>query len=168
MKLKEVVIAVIAVAVIAVLGYVWFMPTGVKQAPDVTLHTIDGRKIPLAELRGHPVLINFWATTCPGCVKEMPHLVNLYNEFKSRGFVLIGIAVAYDPPDQVLRMVKDKRIPYPIALDLSNQAATAFGNIQLIPTSFLIAPDGRIVQQKIGEINPEKMRDKIRAMLKSS
>ena len=71
----------------------------------------------------------------------------------------------YDPPNQVLAMSKARAIPYPIALDLQSDAAQAFGDVRLTPTSFLIAPDGRIVYRKTGEMDMAKIRRDILAML---
>jgi hypothetical protein len=71
----------------------------------------------------------------------------------------------YDPPNRVLAMSKTRNIPYPIALDIHANAARAFGNVRLTPTSFLIAPDGRIVYQKIGTINMARLREDILGLL---
>ncbi|MGA7799357.1 MAG: TlpA disulfide reductase family protein [Gammaproteobacteria bacterium] len=167
MKLKDALIVLCAVVLIGVLGYVWFAPTGLTRAPDITMTTIEGKHIDLAKLRGRPVLVTFWATTCPGCVAEMPHLINLYKELAPRGLEVIGVAMSYDPPDQVMAMAKARDIPYPVALDTHGKVSKAFGNIQLTPTSFLIAPDGRIVKQKIGEMDMEAVRKEILTMTAS-
>ena len=73
--------------------------------------------------------------------------------------------MAYDPPNQVLTLSKARRIPYPIALDIQSRAADAFGDVRLTPTSFLIAPDGRIVHQKIGELDMNTLRSLVLDML---
>ena len=111
------------------------------------------------------MLVTFWATTCAGCAKEMPHLVTLYEEFAPQGLEIISIAMSYDPPNQVLEMTKRKQIPYPIALDIDGSVANAFGNVTLTPTSFLIAPDGTIVKHKIGKMDMKKIKDYVIAML---
>ncbi|MFC1772917.1 TlpA disulfide reductase family protein [Pseudomonadota bacterium] len=165
MKIKDTVIAIFAVALIGGLAWLWLAPAGLQRAPEVTFTTIDGRKLSIAGLRGKPVLVNFWATTCPGCVKEMPHLVELYKELNPQGFEIIGVAMAYDPPNQVVALSKARNINYPIALDIQNAAAMAFGDVRLTPTSFLVAPDGRIVHQKIGELDISKLRTLILEML---
>ena len=168
MKLKEIFISLFAIVLLATLGYLWFAPAGLKTSPDIKLVTIDGEQLQLASLRGNPLLITFWATTCPGCIKEMPHLIELYEELSPQGLEIIGIAMDYDPPNQVLAMRNAKNIPYPIALDIDADAARAFGNVRLTPTSFLIAPDGRIVFQKLGEMSMEKLRQDILDMLQTS
>ena len=168
MKIKEILISLFAIVLLATLGYLWFAPAGLKASPDIKLVTIDGEQLQLASLRGNPLLVTFWATTCPGCIKEMPHLIELYEELSPQGLEIVGIAMDYDPPNQVLAMRNAKNIPYPIALDLDAEAARAFGNVRLTPTSFLIAPDGRIVYQKLGEMSMEKLRQDILTMLQTS
>jgi peroxiredoxin len=165
MKLKETVIAVFALALLGGLGLLWLAPAGLQQAPDITLTTLQGRKLSMRELRGRPVLVNFWATTCPGCVREMPHLVELYNELAPQGLEVIGIAMAHDPPSHVIALSEARQIPYPIALDINSDAAGAFGDVRLTPTSFLIAPDGRIVHQTIGELDMHEVRELLMDML---
>lgn len=156
-----------ALAVIAVMAWLWLSNPGLGSAPAITFHAIDGRQIALRQLTGKPVLVNFWATSCPGCVKEMPALAALHQELGARGFTIIGVAMAYDPPDQVLRMVKEKQIPYPIALDTAGEIARDFGNVMLTPTSFLIAPDGHVVQQVVGELDIDSVRRQVRTWLGS-
>ncbi len=165
MQIKDHTFAIFTLLLIGGLAWLWLAPPGLQQVPDVSFTTIDGRKLSTAELRGQPVLINFWATTCPGCVKEMPHLVELYEELHPQGFELIGVAMAYDPPNQVVALSKARSINYPIALDILNEAAAAFGGVRLTPTSFLIAPDGRVVHQKIGELDINKVRTLVVDML---
>lgn len=155
-----------ALVLIGALAYVWLSPGGLKQAPAVSIQTLDGNTVELASLQGKPVLVTFWATSCTGCVKEIPHLVDLYNEFAPQGLQLLAIAMSYDPPNHVVAMRDARQLPYTIALDLSGNAALAFGGVRLTPTSFLIAPDGRIVREKVGELDMNEVRAQLRAMLK--
>ena len=164
MKAKDIGIAAFALALVGLLAYLWMSPGGLKQAPELSFTTLDGRQVSLADLRGRPVLVTFWATTCPGCMEEMPHLIDLYKELNPRGLEIIGVAMAYDPPNQVLTVVNQRQVPYPITLDIESKAATAFGDVRLTPSSFLIAPDGRIVLQKIGELDMQRVRREILAM----
>ena len=168
MKTREALLTLFAVALLGTLAWLWFAPAGLKTSPDISLMTIKGEEIQLASLRGKPLLVTFWATTCPGCIKEMPHLIELYDELAPQGLEIIGIAMDYDPPNRVLAMSKERNIPSPIALDIHADAARAFGNVRLTPTSFLIAPDGRIVYQKTGTINMVRLREDILGMLGST
>jgi len=168
MKIREALITLFAFALLGTLAYLWFAPAGLKTSPDISLMTIKGEEIQLASLQGKPVLVTFWATTCPGCIKELPHLIELYEELAPEGLEIIGIAMHYDPPNLVLAMSEARNIPYPIALDIHADAARAFGNIRLTPTSFLIAPDGRIVYQKTGTMNMASLREDILGILGST
>ena len=165
MKAKDIGISAIALVLIALLAYIWLSPAGLQPAPDISLKTIEGKTIHLSELHGRPVLVNFWATTCPGCVKEMPHLVDLYNKYSPQGLEVIGVAMYYDPPNQVVSLSKARNIPYTIVLDVDGEAARAFDNVRLTPTSFLISPDGKIVQQKIGDLDIPQVEKLIETML---
>ncbi|MBI5460964.1 MAG: TlpA family protein disulfide reductase [Gammaproteobacteria bacterium] len=167
MKTKDIFFGLFALILIGALGYVWLSPQGLKQAPALTVRTIDGAEIDLAALRGKPVLVTFWATSCPGCVKEIPHLIDLHREFAPQGLHMLAIAMSYDPPNHVIAMRDARKMPYPIALDIDGSAARAFGDVNLTPTSFLIAPDGRIVRQKIGEMDMAEVRAQLHTLLGS-
>lgn len=165
MKINEVIITLFIVVLLIITGWVWISPGGLRYAPDVSFNTIDGRQLDIKSLRGKPLLVTFWATTCTGCLKELPHLIELYHALAPAGFEIIGVAMAYDPPSQVVEMTTRKQIPYPIALDIDSSIADAFGNVMLTPTSFLIDPDGKIIQHKIGEMNMEKLNLQIRKLI---
>ena len=168
MKRKGALISLFAVALLGTLGYLWLAPAGLKTSPDISLVTIDGEQLQLASLRGKPLLVTFWATTCPGCIREVPHLIELYEELAPQGLEIIGIAMDYDPPNRVIAMRNARNIPYPLALDIHAEAARAFGNIRLTPTAFLIAPDGRIVYQQTGELSMAQLRQDILGLLKTT
>ncbi len=165
MKTKDIAITSFALLLVAVLAYVWLAPGGLKAAPPLQVTTLDGKPMSLASLRGKPVLVTFWATTCPGCIKEMPHLVELYQAMAPRGLEIIAIAMEYDPEEQVRTMVAQKQLPYPVALDRDGSAALAFGGVSLTPSNFLIDPQGRIAQYKLGEMDMNALHNRIVAML---
>ena len=125
MKAKDIAIATFVIALAGILAYLWFSPSGLKQAPAIEVTTLEGKTVSLESLRGKPVLVTFWATTCPGCIKEMPHLVELYNELGPQGFEIIALAMSYDPEEQVREMVKLKQLPYTVALDSDGSASQA-------------------------------------------
>jgi len=168
MKRKGTLLSLFALALLGTLGYLWLAPAGLKTSPDISLVTIDGEQLQLASLRGRPLLVTFWATTCPACIREVPHLIELYEELAPQGLEIIGIAMDYDPPNRVLAMRNARNIPYPVALDIHAEAARAFGNVRLTPTAFLIAPDGRIIYRKTGEMNMTQLRQDILGLLKTT
>ena len=166
MKLnKETVIAGVALGVVLVVAAIWFLPAGLRQAPPLAGKTLDGQTLTLEQFRGKPVLVTFWATTCPSCIEEMPHLIELYREMNPNGLEIIGVAMAYDPPDQVRAMVKQRELPFPIVLDTQERIAQEFDNVRLTPTSVLISQEGRIVHYRLGLLDIPKLRDTIQGML---
>ena len=165
MKTKDILTILFAVVILGSIAYLWVSPSGAQQAPDISLQLIDGKKLSLSDLKGKPVLITFWATSCPGCIKEMPHLAELYHKLHAKGLEIIGIAMPYDRPDYVMEMIKRKQVPYKIALDLKGEAVKAFGNVSLTPTSFLIDDTGAILKKKIGEMKMDVWQKRIELIL---
>ena len=167
MKTKLVLsVATLVIIALSVFGF-FILPQSLDKVPDISLNIIDGRKIEFSTLRGKPVLVTFWSTTCSSCIKEMPHLAELYKQLNKDGLEIIGIAMPYDPPNRVLELTEKVEVPYPIALDIEGLASKAFGNISVTPTSFLIDSLGNIIQQKTGEMNIEKLRVKIKTLLQT-
>ena len=162
---KEILIGTFILVLMLVVGWLWVTPGGLSTAPVISFKTTEGRDIHLQELRGQPVLITFWATTCPGCIKEMPHLISLYDELSGAGLEIIGIAMHYDPPNQVIELINQRQVSYPIVLDVDGSIAKAFDNVMLTPTSFLISPEGKIIKHKIGEMDMDKLEHQIKNLL---
>lgn len=167
MKTKDIFFGLFALSLVGALATLWLSPQGLKQAPNVSVRTLDGTQIDLATLRGKPILVTFWATSCTGCVKEIPHLIELHNEYGPQGLQMLAIAMAYDPPNHVIAMRDARKLPYLIALDIDGSVARAFGDVQLTPTTFLIAADGRIIKQKIGELDMTEVRMQLGTLLGS-
>ena len=88
-------------------------------APDVTFVSLRGDRVATADLRGKVVLVNFWATDCPTCVKEMPDVVATYEKFRGRGFETVAVAMRHDPPNYVLNYVAKNKLPFTVSLDTS-------------------------------------------------
>jgi peroxiredoxin len=148
----------IAVAVLAMAGALVYALMEKPAAPAATFTTLEGTSISLNDLRGKVVLVNFWATSCPGCVKEMPDLIETYNQYKGRGFEIVAVAMSYDPPNYVANFAKTRQLPFPVALDVNGAHAHAFGDVQLTPTSFIIDKNGRILEQKLGDLDFAKLK----------
>ncbi|MFN3715566.1 MAG: peroxiredoxin family protein [Thiobacillus sp.] len=148
----------IALAVLAMLGALTYALTQKPQAPAVTFTTLDGKQISLEQMRGKVVLVNFWATSCPGCIKEMPGMIETYRDYKDRGFEIVAVAMSYDPPNFVTNFVQTRQLPFPVALDVDGAHARAFDDVQLTPTSFLIGKDGRILERKLGELDFSRLK----------
>ena len=122
-----------------------------QQAPDVTFISIDGQKISSQDLRGKVVMVNFWATSCATCVKEMPQMVETYNKFKSQGLEFVAVAMSYDPPNYVLNYTETRKLPFKVALDSGGDLAKQFGDVAMTPTTFVIGKDGNVIKRYVGE-----------------
>lgn len=138
---------------IALLGF-WLLSINSKeQAPDVTFTTLEGQRIMLSELEGKVVLINFWATDCPGCIKEMPDLIKTYNDYKDKGFELIAVAMSYDPPNHVLNYTQKNALPFPVMHDGYGEIAASFNDVRVTPTAFILNKQGKVIRRIIGELD---------------
>jgi len=147
----------IPAAILALLIFLGFSLSNKTQAPTVTFTTIEGKKISMADLKGKVVLVNFWATDCPGCIKEMPDLIKTYNDYKSKGFEIISVAMPYDPPAQVLNYTRQKALPFPVMHDGFSEVTQAFGGVNLTPTAFVFDKQGKRLQRTIGELDFPKL-----------
>lgn len=140
--------------------------TGIKTAPTLTLQTIDGQTIELEKLKGKPYLMTFWATDCPSCVEEIPHLIELNQKLQGTGFRTIAVALPHDEVSAMQAMRTQKGMQYDLAYDKTGEWGQAFGGIRVTPTSFLVAPDGKIVRQQLGSFDFGQLEQQIRDMLK--
>lgn len=122
-----------------------------NSAPQVIFVSLKGEKIPMDSLRGKVVLVNFWATDCTTCIKEMPHLVATYNKYRARGFETIAVAMQHDPPNYVIHYTEKNALPFKVALDPNGQLAKAFNDVRLTPTTFIIDKRGKLVLRILGE-----------------
>jgi peroxiredoxin len=141
--------AAVVIAAIAVIGYFSFFAQ--QTAPEVTFTDLQGRTFDSQSLRGKVVMVNFWATSCTTCVKEMPHMVETYNKYKSQGLEFIAVAMSYDPPNYVLNYAQTRNLPFKVVLDREGELAKSFGNVQMTPTTFVIDKEGRILKRYLGE-----------------
>jgi thiol-disulfide isomerase/thioredoxin len=155
MTIKKLLIPII---LLGLLGLLVFSLYNKPQIPSVTFTTLEGKKISAESLKGKMVLVNFWATDCPGCIKEMPDLINTYNDYKSKGFEVIAVAMPYDPPAQVLNYTKQKSLPFPVMHDGLSEITQAFGGVNLTPTTFIFDKEGNRIQRKIGELDFEQLK----------
>jgi len=143
--------AVIAVAIAGLGVAAYFALNSQASAPDVTFIGIDGEKITSQSLRGKVVMVNFWATSCATCVAEMPKMAETYNKYKAQGLEFVAVAMKYDPPNYVLNYAETRKLPFKVALDVSGEAAKAYGDVALTPTTFVIDKQGKIIKRYVGE-----------------
>lgn len=130
---------------IALLGGLWFVLNSPDRAPQATFATLEGKQIVLADLKGRMVLVNFWATSCPSCVAEMPKLADTYRQFQARGFEVVAVAMPYDLPGNVVGYARKNALPFPVVLDMDGSLASQFGDVQVTPTTWIIDRQGYVV-----------------------
>ena len=123
----------------------------VEQAPAVSYTLLDGRRSDLASLRGHVVLVNFWATDCAPCVEEMPAMVDNWRRFSPQGFETLAVSMSWDAPALVSNFAQSRALPFPVVIDNTGEIAHRFGGVQYTPTSLLINKRGEIVRRWVGK-----------------
>jgi peroxiredoxin len=117
-----------------------------RQKADFTLSDLQGKSWHLRELKGKVVLVNFWATWCPPCRKEMPDLQALYDNYKDQGFVVLSISD--EESAKVAPFIAERKISYPVLLDPGRKVNEAFV-VEGIPKSFVYDREGKLVAQSI-------------------
>jgi len=128
---------------------------------------LDGNNIDLSSYRGHPVIVDFWATWCGPCRKQIPELVALYKKYnKSRGLVIIGVScdlIQGDGVKAVAPFVEEFRINYPIAL--ADERLVDSMGVEAIPTTLFVGPDGKLVSRIVGAGHAGEISDSTRQLL---
>lgn len=134
------------------------------QAPGWSLKDLDGAAIGSDQLKGKVVVVDFWATWCPPCIKEVPGYTELVRRHGAAGLVIVGISLDQAGPDVVKGFAERFKVNYPLAM---GDAATvaAFGGVEAIPTTFLIDREGRIRDRKVGLEATETYEKKILSLL---
>lgn len=144
---------IIPLVILGLLAVLVFSLSKKMQAPDVTFTTIQGKTIKMSALAGKVVLVNFWATDCPGCIAEMPQLIKTYQQFHPQGFEVIAVAMFYDPPNHVLNYAQKHALPFPVMHDGFGEIAKSFEDVRLTPTSFIVDKQGQVIQRVVGELD---------------
>lgn len=119
-----------------------------RQQADFTLTDLQGKAWNLKDLRGKVVLVNFWATWCPPCRKEMPDLEELYRRFKDKGQGFVVLAISDEDAAKVSPFLAERNITYPVLLDPGRKVNEQF-RIEGIPKSFVYDRSGKLVAQSI-------------------
>ena len=123
-------------------------------APNFQLENLNGQYVSLSDLQGKPVLINFWATWCSPCIREMPYLEQVYEEWSDKGLMVLSINIG-ESSAKVEAFMQSHDLSLPVLLDAKQAVAQKY-NIWSIPTTFFIDKDG-IIQEKIIGSFPSKI-----------
>ncbi|HEV3481548.1 MAG TPA: TlpA disulfide reductase family protein [Candidatus Acidoferrales bacterium] len=119
-----------------------------ERMPPFLVNDLDGGIISTASLHGKVVLVNFWATWCPPCREEIPELIELSERYKDK-LQIIGVSMDDAPASEVRQFAKQIGITYPVVMG-SGAIEAEYGGVPALPTSFVISPDGRVVQKHAG------------------
>jgi len=163
-RVKRHSISIVALVAIGALLW-WAWPATPVPAPQVSFVTLEGEKVELSALRGKVVLINFWATDCTVCLKEMPAMVETYRKFQPLGLDAVFVAMPYDRPDHVLAYARSNALPFKVALDVQGELVRAFGGVKFTPTTFLVDRRGTIVERIFGEPDFARLHALIQRLL---
>ena len=124
-------------------------PASSKPAPDFTVTGLAGERISLHDFRGRVVFLNFWATWCPPCKKEMPSMERLYRRYRDRGFVILAVSIDTGDKADVAAFVKAHGLTFPIGLDPTLEVANRY-TVRALPSSFLVGKDSEMIAVALG------------------
>jgi peroxiredoxin len=138
-----------------------------QRGPAFSLATLDGRRAALADYRDKLVILNFWATWCVPCTDEMPALEALWNDYRARGLVVLGVSVDRGGPRALLEpYVRNLALTFPILLDPDSKTASAW-RVTALPATFVVKPGGEVAGSAVGprEWRSEPMQTLLTGML---
>ena len=167
---KKAVVIIVILVFAALLVFIWAntihkVPEVIyKQAPEFTLLDINGNKVNLSDFKGKVVILDFWATWCPPCIAEIPHFIELYDEYKNRGLEVIGISVDWNGQRVVPPFAEEKGINYILLLG-DDEVTDLYGGIISIPTTFILDRKGGIRKRYMGYRDKEVFERDIKELL---
>lgn len=150
-KTTTTVLTTLAIAAAIGIGAFVYQGTGQAAAPESRFVLLNGSTQTTADMKGKVTLVNFWATSCTTCVKEMPQMVATHRRFAAQGLEFLAVAMSYDPPAYVMQFAQTRQLPFRVAIDHDGGIAKGFGDVQLTPTTFVIDRQGRIAKRYVGE-----------------
>lgn len=135
-------------------------------ALDLKLRDMNGAEVNLADFKGKPMLINFWATWCPPCLDEIPYFVELVDKYKDDGLVVLGISTD-DTADQLKPFAGNLKMNYPVlvGLDQTDAVERAFGAMWAIPVTVFVKKDGNVCKEHKGTQTKEFFEQHVKALL---
>lgn len=134
---------------------------------DFTLKDMNGASVHLADYKGKVVLVNFWATWCGPCKKEIPDLSKLYKQYKDKGVVMLGVLTNDNPSQgELLNFQSDYEMEFPVVRQTSD-ILVSFNYPQAIPTTFIYDRAGhRVGKPRVGAIKPDEMASTLEQLLR--
>lgn len=135
-----------------------------QNTKDFTLTLLDGKKLTLNDLKGKAVIIDVWDTWCPPCKEEIPHFIELYDEYKDKGLEIVGVAGGRYGKEAVEQFIVDHGVNYLNAM-LDQEFMNSYGPIQGIPTTFVLDKQGVVKQKYVGYRDKSVFEADIKAIL---
>lgn len=139
------------------------VPKAGIEAYDFTLNNLDGEPVTLSDLRGKKVMLNFWASWCGPCRIEIPHMIEVYDEYHEDGLEIVAVNLR-EPPETVAEAVEALDMPFTILLDEKGEVGRAY-YVRGIPTSVFINEEGIIEAVHVGSLNEELLRKYVQALM---
>ncbi len=149
------------------LGALVGVESGDHQRPAFSAITLEGAPVSDSTLRGHVVLVNFWATWCLPCRAEMPLLQAMAERHGPAGLVVLGLSVDRAGPEVVEKFLRDRGITYPVAI-VGRDVESAFGGMQGYPTSVLLDRTGRVRYKVLGPLAMASLEPAVRRLLRDT
>ena len=135
-----------------------------RPAPNFTLPDESGKPIRLSNFKGKVVLLDFWATWCGPCKIEIPWFIEFQRKYKDQGFTVIGISMDEGGWQTVRPFVEEFKMNYPVLIG-NDDMATNFGGVEVLPTTFIIDKQGRIVATHMGLTSKDEFEKTIQSLL---
>ncbi|HYM12823.1 MAG TPA: TlpA disulfide reductase family protein [Bryobacterales bacterium] len=133
-------------------------------APDFALQDEHGKTVHLADFKGKVVVLDFWATWCGPCKMEIPWFMEFQRKYKDKGFTVLGVSMDEDGWQAIRPFVEEMKMNYPVLLG-NDDAAGAFGGVDVLPTTFIIDKQGRIVATHQGLSGKDEFEKTIESLL---
>ena len=164
-------VVAVVLALVLMLGYGLASKQGdtgssllAREAPDFTLELFDGNTLTLSDLRGQPVVVNFWASWCPTCREEAADLEKVWRDYKDRGVVFVGVNVS-DERQDALDYIDEFEITYSNGPDHGKETYNAYG-VTGFPETFFVNSQGIVVRKFVGPVDQQTLAAFVEDLLK--
>jgi thiol-disulfide isomerase/thioredoxin len=158
----------VTLLMIGLIAYLWFHPPATvtdenRLAAPFAVQLPDGRLLSSESLKGKVVLVNFWATWCPYCLKEMPAIQDFWLQHRADGFEVLAVSVD-DTPEEITRYMNDKGYRF-TAVAMDQNVRTSFGDVSTVPTSFIVDRNGVIRHKISGQLYNGRLNNLVLPLL---